>query len=192
MLDCLVHPDLPLAINNYCTSCAQLPYCQSCTVSLSMGYSCFLCVPPYVIFNGNCLNECPQFYAIDSSNLCQPTPAYAAYQTQLYEDNKPKLPPFFFLALLVLGSLAAWVWTNRVYTYTYHCGYLLAFTAVADIAAICYWIYYVCSFYTGDYAGNNSRLPLLIIAATLGFKFVCSVGFVVGVVGRYYLKDVRY
>lgn len=69
---------------------------------------------------------------------------------------------------------------------------MLAFTAVVDITAIFYWIYYVYSFYTGDYVGNNSRLPLLIIAGAFSFKLICSIVFLIGVVGFYYLKDIRY
>lgn len=41
---------LPITIETYCTSCAEVPYCQSCQTSASSNFVCFVCIYPYVIF----------------------------------------------------------------------------------------------------------------------------------------------
>jgi proprotein convertase subtilisin/kexin type 5 len=41
---------LPITIDSYCTSCAEVPYCQACQAAASSDFVCFLCVYPYVIF----------------------------------------------------------------------------------------------------------------------------------------------
>lgn len=84
VLDCSLFSDMPITVNNYCTNCDAVPYCQQCQEATGRGYSCFLCVYPYVVFDGNCLNECPQYYEPDSNRFCQQTPAFTAAQTNIY------------------------------------------------------------------------------------------------------------
>ena len=138
VLDCAV-TDLPITIDNYCTSCTELANCQSCEAGSSGASSCFLCVTPYVIFNGNCLDECPTNYVPDSTgNNCVESEAYLAEQAAEEERNKPKVPPFVFLGgyLLVLPLL--YFINNRLYPYVYHFGYFLAIHALFDVVLLLY------------------------------------------------------
>lgn len=41
---------LPITIDNYCTSCASVPYCEACQTTANNNYVCFSCIFPYVIF----------------------------------------------------------------------------------------------------------------------------------------------
>jgi hypothetical protein len=192
VLDCSVYPDLPITVDNYCTSCAQVPYCQQCQSTVGTGFACFLCLYPYVVFDGECLNQCPQYYAPDTGYNCQPTPAYAAALNEEYERNMPKLPPFSFLLLGLLGALLLWLLARKAYAYTYHCGYLLALGSIIDAACLLYGAIYIYTLYKGDYTGSNLRLPLLILGASLGCKLLLSACFLFGVVYLSYLSDVRY
>ena len=155
VLDCSV-TNLPITINNYCTSCAEVPYCQDCLSSVGVGFNCFICVYPYVVFNGDCLNQCPENYAPDANNYCQQTAAYAQAQNALYEENKPKLPPLaFFVAGLILAFIGFLI-STKSYKYTYHCGYLMAIAAVIDLACILYGLSSVAFLYRGDYSHQHA------------------------------------
>lgn len=65
----------------------------------------------------------------------------------MYEQNKPKLPPFFFLFIYLVTALIIYYIARRQYKYTYHCGYLLAIAAVVDTILILYGLYYISSLY---------------------------------------------
>ena len=71
VFNCKNTADLQITIDNFCTSCASVPYCQTCQPGTGNNFVCFICVYPYVIFEGNCLNKCPNLYVVDnSSNSC--------------------------------------------------------------------------------------------------------------------------
>ena len=102
------------------------------------------------------------------------------------------MPPFTFLVLWCILALILLIAAKNTYKYTYHCGYLLALVALIDLLCLCYGVYYIYSLYVGDYAYNDSRLPLIVLAACYGYKLILSTVFILGVVCNYYLKDIRY
>ena len=81
---------------------------------------------------------------------------------------------------------------RKRYQYTYHQGYLLSLAALIDLLALLYSVYYITSFYEGDYSLNNKSTPLFIIAAAFAIKVILTLVFLVRVVWSCYLDDIRY
>jgi len=92
----------------------------------------------------------------------------------------------------VILGIVGWLLAKRTYRYTYHCGYLIALASVIDLFCILYGLYYIFSFYPGDYTYNHSQLPLMILAVAFVIKITLSVLFLIAVIGSCYLEDIRY
>lgn len=63
---------------------------------------------------------------------------------------------------------------------------------MADSFCILYGVYFISSFYRGDYTYSNQNLPLLIVASSFIVKLALSLAFLIVVVGNHYLQDPRY
>jgi hypothetical protein len=152
-----------------------------------------MCVYPYVVFDGNCLNSCPQYYEVNpANNVCEQSTAYAAAMLAIYEYNKPLMPPFAFVGIFLLVAALLYWRSGKVYRFTYHCGYLIALITLIDTAFLMYGVGYLFTRYTGDYEGKQQTLPLFILAASFGLKLLLLNAVFFCVILAAYLKDIRY
>lgn len=91
-----------------------------------------------------------------------------------------------------MGGLILTVLAQQRYVYTYHYGFLLSLAAMVDTFCILYGMYYISSFYEGDYTYSHRTLPLIIVATSFIAKLALSLIFLLVVVGNLYLEDPRY
>ncbi len=100
------------------------------------------------------------------------------------------MPPFAFFVLLIITAIVAYA-TNH-YPYAYHIGYFIALGAVVELLFLAYGCRYLLDLYQGDYTRQERLIPLFILGGSMVLKAILGMVFVGGVIGRYYLKDVRF
>jgi len=75
--------DMPYEQPGYCSDCIGIGFCARCSKSTTTGSQiCSKCVYPYVLFEENCLNDCPTNYTateVDSARVCEKSSSYLEY-----------------------------------------------------------------------------------------------------------------
>lgn len=82
--------------------------------------------------------------------------------------------------------------SKKAYKYSYHYGYLIALCASVELLFIIYGLGYMIGLYQGDYTKQNKWMPIFVLLGSYFCKVILAAVFSIFVLGRYYLKDLRF